>query len=86
MEQIEQKTPEELRVEYLAWKQLLLTVKRNDLLNRSDKYLVSDFPIDEEYRARIIEWRSALYNMEQSESFINDGEFEFPEKPARSDI
>jgi hypothetical protein len=67
----------------LEEKQLLLVAKRNDLLNRSDKYLVSDFPIDEADRGKIIEWRAGLYRMEQSDSFINEGEFEFPEKPAR---
>jgi hypothetical protein len=83
MEQMEfeQKTQEELHAEYIEWKKLLLAVKRNDLLKNSDKYLVSDFPIDEAGREKIIEWRRGLYNMEHSDSFVNDGEFEFQERP-----
>ena len=76
-----QKSEEELREEMLAWDRLLLVTKRNALLNKSDKYLVSDFPITEEKRAAIVAWRKALYEMEQSESFINEGAFEFPKKP-----
>jgi hypothetical protein len=83
-EEIEQKTPEELRAEYIAWKQQLLVVKRNGLLQKSDKYLVSDFPIDEADRERIVEWRAGLYQMEHSDSFINEGEFEFPARPGRT--
>jgi hypothetical protein len=82
MEQEEQKTEEQLRAEELAWNQLLLVTKRNALLNKSDKYLLPDFPISNEDREKIIEWRAGLYNMEHSDSFINDGEFEFPERPS----
>ena len=76
-----QKTEEDLREEMLAWDRLILVTKRNALLNKSDKYLFSDFPVSEEKRAAIIAWRALLYGMEQSESFINEGVFEFPEKP-----
>jgi hypothetical protein len=81
MEQIEQKTAEELRAEYIEWNKILLVKRRNELLNNSDKYLVSDFPISEADREKIIEWRAALYNMEHNDSFVNDGEFEFPDRP-----
>jgi hypothetical protein len=75
------KTEEELREEKLAWDRLLLVTKRNALLNKSDKYLLPDFPVSEEKRAAIVAWRALLYGMEQSESYINEGTFEFPEKP-----
>jgi chromatin segregation and condensation protein Rec8/ScpA/Scc1 (kleisin family) len=77
----EKRTPEELRAEYIAWKQQLLRVKSNNLLQKSDKYHLSDFPIDKADRDKITEWRAGLYQMEHSDSFINDGEFDFPEKP-----
>jgi hypothetical protein len=76
-----QKSEEELREEKLAWDRLLLVTKRNALLNKSDKYLLADFPVSEEKRAAIVAWRGQLYAMEQSESYINEGVFEFPEKP-----
>lgn len=75
------KTEEELREEKLAWDRLLLVTKRNALLNKSDKYLLPDFPVSEERKAAIVAWRGQLYAMEQSESFINEGTFAFPEKP-----
>jgi hypothetical protein len=76
-----QLSEEEMREEKPAWDKLLLVTKRNEMLNKSDKYLVSDFPISAAQKKEIIAWRKALYAMENDAGFIADGVFEFPPKP-----
>ena len=56
---------------------------RNELLNRTDRYILSDFPITEEQKQEIILYRQTL------RSFINENKdkiltgviVDFPEQP-----
>jgi hypothetical protein len=43
--------------------------KRNKLLKRSDKYILMDFPIDEEKRSQWLTYRQALRNISDQEGF-----------------
>lgn len=43
--------------------------KRNKLLKDSDKYMLADFPISEEQRTKVLEYRQALRDITKQESF-----------------
>jgi hypothetical protein len=81
MKTIDDNTVSEEIVLTTQTKQTQLIAHRNMLLQKSDKYLCTDFPITAESRQAIVEWRTELYKMEFSDSFQNDGTFEFPLRP-----
>jgi hypothetical protein len=57
------------------WDLVYLRNTRNSLLQLTDKYLLSDFPISDEKRYEIIEYRQYLRNfINQNETAILNGE------------
>ena len=58
-----------------SWDLVFLRNPRNSLLQLTDKYLLSDYPISDEKRYEIIEYRQYLRNfINQNETAILNGE------------
>ena len=58
-----------------SWDLVFLRNTRNSLLQLTDKYLLSDYPISDEKRYEIIEYRQYLRNfINQNETAILNGE------------
>jgi hypothetical protein len=66
-----------------SWNLVFLRNTRNSLLQLTDKYLLSDFPISDEKRYEIIEYRQYLRNFinENKEGILNGVIPEIPPIP-----
>ncbi len=60
-------------------KQNRIRAKRNSLLSQTDKYLLEDYPIPEEQRLQVREYRQLLRDITNKKSFIDDGEIVWPD-------
>ena len=58
---------------------------RNELLNQTDRYLLNDYPITEEQKIEVINYRQKLRDFinENKSKYLDDGInfFEFPKAP-----
>ena len=56
---------------------------RNDLLKQTDKYLLTDFPINENEKIEVINYRSNLRQFinDNKDKILNGEKIEFPEQP-----
>jgi Phage tail assembly chaperone protein len=56
---------------------------RNELLNRTDKYLLSDYPIVQEQKEIIIKYRQELRDFinNNQDKILNGDQVEFPKQP-----
>lgn len=54
--------------------------ERDNLLKESDKYMLTDFPISEEYREKIKEYRDQLRNLPENKKWPNVNMPVFPTK------
>ena len=56
---------------------------RNELLNKTDRYILEDYPISQEQREIIKTYRQNLRNYinENSEKILNGEKIDFPKQP-----
>ena len=56
---------------------------RNELLNKTDRYILEDYPISQEQREIIKTYRQNLRNYinENKEKILNGGKIDFPIQP-----
>jgi len=56
---------------------------RNELLNRTDKYLLSDFPITNEQKEQVILYRQELRNFinDNQQNILDGKKIDFPIQP-----
>ena len=61
---------------------------RNELLNRTDRYILSDYPISNEQQTEIKLYRQNLRNFinENQEKILNGEKIDFPKQPDFIDI
>ena len=56
---------------------------RNAILNETDKYIMSDYPVTDEYRQKIVEYRRFLRDIPNQKGFPREIVWgEFPEQTA----
>lgn len=49
----------------------IIRQKRNYLLNKTDKYMISDYPLTKEQKAKVIEYRQMLRDLPKQNGFPN---------------
>ena len=61
---------------------------RNELLNRTDRYILSDYPISNEQQIEIKAYRQNLRNFinENQEKLLNGEKIDFPTQPDFIDL
>ena len=61
---------------------------RNELLNRTDRYILSDYPISNEQQTEIKLYRQNLRNFinENQEKILNGEKIDFPKQPDFIDL
>jgi hypothetical protein len=74
----------QLKVEDVIW---AYRKNRNDLLNETDKYMTTDFPITEEQKKEVSEYRQKLRDCTKTFTVVEFDEYHqlvqtFPTKPS----